>query len=390
MKILFLSRWFPYPPNNGSKLRIYNLLQGLSRHHEVTLLSFRDHSDVKIEMSALQKLCGNLISVPYKSFNPKSYQARLGFFNFTPRSVIATFSEEMKQQIERALSTETYDVVIASQIDMAGYCQYFSHLPAIFEEVEVAVLYERFAKAASPWQRLRAGLTWAKHKHYLNSLFKNFDVCTVVSDLERQLLSQKVNGKPSIEVIPNCVDLADYAQTHEIPQPDTLIFTGSFSYFPNYEAMVWFLDKVYPIIQAQVPDVRLFITGDHMNRALPPVSNITLTGFVEDIHPLIARAWCSVVPLHIGGGTRLKILEAMALGTPVIATSKGAEGLEVQAGRHLLIADTPETFAYETIRLLKETELRQQLADNARQLIRDRYDWAVVMPRFLDLVEQYG
>jgi glycosyltransferase involved in cell wall biosynthesis len=115
---------------------------------------------------------------------------------------------------------------------------------------------------------------------------------------------------------------------------------------------------------------------------------VTLTGFVDDVRPLIAQSWISVVPLHTGGGTRLKILEAMALGTPVVATSKGAEGLDVQSGRHLLIADTPEAFAQSAIRLLKEPELRRQLAKSAYQLIREKYDWAVVIPRFLALTER--
>jgi glycosyltransferase involved in cell wall biosynthesis len=152
--------------------------------------------------------------------------------------------------------------------------------------------------------------------------------------------------------------------------------------------MVWFLREVYPHVQAQVTDVRLSITGDHADRPLPPASNVALTGFVDDVRPLIARSWGSVVPLHTGGGTRLKILEAMALGTPVVATPKGAEGLDVQDGEHILIADTPETFAQQVIHLLKKPELRQQLADNAHQLIREKYDWEVVLPRFLDLIER--
>jgi len=173
-----------------------------------------------------------------------------------------------------------------------------------------------------------------------------------------------------------------------MPEPGTLIFTGSFRYFANHDAMVWFLGQVYPRIQAQAPDVHLTITGDHANLPLPCTEGVTLTGFVEDVRPLIATAWISVVPLRLGGGTRLKILEAMALGTPVIATSKGAEGLEAQQEEHLLIADTPEAFVEAVVRVLKEPELRRRLTDNAYQLVRDKYDWAVVMPRFLNLVER--
>jgi polysaccharide biosynthesis protein PslH len=152
--------------------------------------------------------------------------------------------------------------------------------------------------------------------------------------------------------------------------------------------MVWFLHEVYPHIQAKIPDIHLIITGNHANRSLPSASNVTLTGYVDDIRPLIARSWISVVPLHTGGGTRLKILEAMSLRTPVVTTPKGAEGLDVQAGQHLLIADTPEAFAQAVVRLLQDPALRRQLASDAYQLVREKYDWMVIMPHFLELVER--
>jgi glycosyltransferase involved in cell wall biosynthesis len=378
MRILFLSRWYPYPPIHGSKLRIYHLLTGLAQKYEITLLSFFEESDAPVNTKALETICREVHVVPWKPFNPGSLRARLGFSSLTPRSVIDTFSPEMKQCIAQILSAEDYDMVVASQIYMAVYGQYFHHLPAIFEEVESGWLYEH----------LRHGLTWAKHSRFLAALVKNFKLCTVVSDREYQILSRAVNGYKSIEVVPNCVELKNYLDIQETPQPDTLIFTGAISFMPNYEAMVWFLGQVYPHVQAQVPEVKLTITGDPARRRLPPARNVTQTGFVNDVRPLIARAWGSLVPIHSGGGTRLKILEAMALGTPVVATSKGAEGLDVQPGQHLLIGDTPESYAREVVRLLKEPELRRHLVNNAAQLIREKYDWAVVMPRFLELVEQ--
>jgi sugar transferase (PEP-CTERM/EpsH1 system associated) len=390
MKILFLSRWYPYPPNNGAKLRIYNLLRSLGQDHEVTLLSFNDQPTHLPDISALQPLCQEVQVVPWKPFDPQSQRAWLGFLSLTPRSVVDTYSTVMRMRIEQTLSTAEYDMVIASSMGMAAYGLYFHGLPALLEEVQLGELYEQFAHAPSLWYRFRYGLTWLKLCRYLTTILRNFRVCTVVSNQERQLLSKAIPGYRSVEVIPNCVNLTSYNEVQEIPQPNSLIFTGAFSFYPNYEAMVWFLQEIYPRIQADVPNVRLTITGHHANHPLPPASNVTLTGFVDDVRPFIAGAWASVVPLHIGGGTRLKILEAMALRTPVVATSKGAEGLDVQAGRHLLLADSPESFAQEVIRLLKEPSLRQQLADQAYELVRTKYDWAVTMPRFLELVEQVG
>jgi glycosyltransferase involved in cell wall biosynthesis len=167
-----------------------------------------------------------------------------------------------------------------------------------------------------------------------------------------------------------------------------LIFTGSFGFGPNYDAMTWFLREVYPRIQAEVPDVSLTITGDHKNLPLPPATNVTLSGFVDDIRPLLAAAWLSLAPIWSGGGTRLKILEAMALGTPVVATSKGAEGLDVEHNVHLLIADTPQTYAEAVLQILRQPELRERLAACAYELVRQKYNWPTVMPRFLDLVDR--
>jgi len=390
MRILFLSRWYPYPPSNGSKLRIYNLLRGLADCHEVTLISFADEPDGELDLVGLQSLCRNIQIVPWKPFQPESSKALLGFFNPKPRSFIDTFSSKMKECIEQELSSNIYDAVIASQIDMAAYSPFFRQTPALFEEIEVGVHYEQFMQAASLRHRLRYGLTWLKHRHYLSSLLHNFQACTVVSEKERRTIAPIVNGSTITEVIPNCINLADYRGFQDPVQPNTLIFTGAFSYFPNYEAMKWFLANVFPLIQSQNRNVHLTITGNHGNRSLPPATNVTLTGFVDDVRPLIARSWVSIVPLHTGGGTRLKILEAMALGTPVVATSKGAEGLDAIADEHILIADTPNAFAKAVLRLLNESELRQRLSNNAYRLVQDKYDLAISMPNFLSLVEQVG
>ena len=191
----------------------------------------------------------------------------------------------------------------------------------------------------------------------------------------------------NVTVIPNCINLADYSAVRTELQPFSLIFTGSFRYMVNYDAMVWFLQNIYPLIRSEVPDVHLTITGDPAGQTLPSMVGVTQSGFVPDVRPLIASAWATVVPLLSGGGTRLKILEAMALGTPVISTTKGAEGLDAKHGDSVLIADEPKEFASAVIRLFKEPGLREHLADNALQVVREQYDWAGVMPQFMRLID---
>ena len=186
--------------------------------------------------------------------------------------------------------------------------------------------------------------------------------------------------------------------THQSTNPPThqstnlpthqLIFTGAFTYHVNYEGALWFVERVLPLVQAQISHVRLTITGNHADLPFPQIEAVVRTGFVDDVRPLIAGADVCVVPIWQGGGTRLKILEAMALGTPVVATSKGAEGLDAQSGIHLLIADQPAAFADAVVQLLTDPSLRQRLAEHGRTLVEQHYSWSLVMPRFLHLVER--
>ncbi len=387
MRMLFLSRWLPYPPQNGSKLRIYSLLRGLCAHHDVTLLTFNETPNVPPDLTVLKQICADVQVVPYRAFAPGSWQAKVGFFSTRPRSAIDTYSPEMALHIERILANGDFDLVIASQIDMADYYQSFAAYPAIFEEVEVGLNYEQRTRA-DIWQRWHYSLGWVKKKHYLARLLPNFRVSTAVSEQEKELLRQHVAPDyNSIEVIPNCVNLSDYDDVDVAPQPNSMIFAGSFTYGPNYEAMVWFLKEVYFRIQMQLSGVHLTITGNHADKPLPPASNVTLTGFVDDVRPYIQSSWLSLAPIWQGGGTRLKILESIALRTPVVATSKGAEGLNLKPEEHILIADTPEAFAQAVLRLLQDPGLRQRLSDEAYEQVSRQYDWAAVLPRFLDLVE---
>jgi glycosyltransferase involved in cell wall biosynthesis len=387
-RILFLSRWFPYPPGNGSKLRIYHLLRALATRHEVTLLSFNDQPDKPVDVTGLEAICEAVHVIPWRPYNPASNRARSGYFTNTPRFLIDTFSPAMQHCLEETLAHGRTDLIIASQIDMAAYAPFFGGVPALFEEAEVGTLYEQFVHASSWKGKGRYGLTWSKHRRYLAGLLQKFRACTVVSAQEKALLETAVSPHIPIEIIPNCINLNDYNEVCKTAVPNTLIFTGSFTYEPNYEAMCWFLQEVFPLVRAQIPDAHLTITGNHANRPLPTLENVTLSGFVADIRPYLARSWVSLVPIWTGGGTRLKILEAMALRTPVIATTKGAEGLTAVDGKQLLMADGEEEFATAVIQLLQNPTLRQQLAQNGYDLVKRQYDWSVIAPCFLKVVER--
>jgi polysaccharide biosynthesis protein PslH len=386
MKILFISRWFPYPPNNGAKLRILHLLQGAASQHEVFLLSFSDNPEKDSQPSQIHTICREVRTVLWKEYQPTSLQALLGLFSLEPRSLADTYSDQMAAEIIQIQNKETFDLVITTEWQLLAYRHLFLHQPVLFEELEMGVFYGNYRNATRLLARLRHGLTWAKHRLFLSRAVSDDQVCTVVSEHEKQLLAQIKNHNRSIHVIPNGVMVKEYADIHAEPQPNQIIFTGSFRYFANYEAAVWFIKEVFPLIQAQVPQAALTITGDPAGLKVPANRAVRVAGFVDDVRPYIARATVSIAPLQIGGGTRLKILEAMAIGTPVVSTSKGAEGLDAQDGHNILIADRPDDFARCVVSLFRDAALCRQLAQNAKQLVQSRYDWDVIMPEFLKVV----
>lgn len=388
MNILFLSRWFPFPPDNGSKLRIYHLLKGLSQFHTVTLLSFSDRPVPSPERMRQYEISSETQVVPWAEFNGKSMKSRLGFFSPTPRSLVDTYSPQMESLIRAALKKKNFDIVIASQLSMASYFSCFRNVPALFEEIELGALYEQVLKEHHLLKRLRYYLSWLKFRRYLSHLLDNFQSGTVVSQVESRILEGNLPKNGKVEVLPNCVDLRDYQNVTVHKKNNHIVFSGSFTYRPNHHAMQWFIQHVFPLVLREVPDAHLLITGDHAGLPIPNMRNVTLAGYVDDIRPLIASCDVSIAPIWSGGGTRLKILEAMAIGTAVVATSKGAEGLDVENGKHILIADEPRRFAEHVIELLRDRDLRKYISSNAARLVKDSYDWQVIMPRFLRLVEK--
>jgi len=389
MRILFISRWFPYPPDNGSKNRVYHLLKSLADSHQVDLISFASEEVTDAQFVEIRRYCRSVEVVQYRPFRTNRWKAMLGFFSDAPRSVIDTHSEKMGRLVEKAVYKRNYNLIIASQIDMISYAVAVPSIPKVLEEIELTVLYERFVKQTHPVKRLRSAMTWWKLSRYVARLMHRFNGCTVASENERALLSQ-ILTVPNICVVPNGVDMRQPLTGRGSPQPNTLIYAGSLTYDANFDAVNYFLREILPQIRTECPSVRLFVTGGLEGvplERLPNSDSLVFTGYVDDVRPLVASSWASVAPLRIGGGTRVKILESLAVGTPIVATSKGAEGLELTPGRDLLIADTPSDFAHATVRLLRDADLRTTLSQNGRQAVEARYDWTQIGQQFVQFVE---
>lgn len=389
MNILFLSAWCPLPADNGSKLRISQLLRGLARGHTVDLLSFAPQPPDAESLRELRALCREVALVPETPFAGRPVGRLVGLLSSRPRSVVANHSPAMAAAARaRAGARPGYDLVIASELHMAPYALLLPGVPRILEGLELAAIRDQ-QRGAGPRARLRYGLTWWKTHRYVAGLLRRFQGASTVSPLELELLRPLApDGAPLLEV-PNGVDLAACAGDHGPPAPDTLIYPGAISYHANYDAVEFFARDILPRIRAERPAVELAVTGraaPEQIAALPAGAGLRFTGFLDDVRPAVARAWAEVVPLRVGSGTRLKVLEALALGTPVVSTAKGIEGLDLQPERDLLLGDTPEAFARQTLRLLASPELRARLSAQGRAAAA-RYDWDRSVAALEQLIE---
>ncbi len=376
--LLFLSRWYPYPPHNGARIRVFNLLKALSEEYAVDLLSFAEEEILPQHQEALQEVCRRVETVPYRPFQSGSGRALLGFLAPRPRFLVDTYHPEITRQMRTLQAESSYALVLGSEIDMLPYLEAVNDIPAVLEELEISTPYDAWRSEKRFLPRLRRGLTWRKLNFYLRRALPRLDGCTTVSEVERERIRRIAPAAPPIQVVPNGVDTEHYQGNHGAPEPDTLVYNGALTYEANFDAMAYFLRDIYPLVRARRPQVRLRITGKTDGvpvERLPLDEGVTLTGYVDDIRPVVARSWITIVPLQVGGGTRLKILESLALGTPVVSTSKGAEGLALEDGKHLLIADTPQAFSQAVVRLLEDPHLRARLGETGRERVRQLYDW---------------
>lgn len=391
MRILALSTWWPEPADNGSRMRIMQLLRQLAARHELHLIAFTQDPPAETRRDELSALCASVAAIERPRGQIRFVDRLASLAVSEPASVRVTWSREMAQAVAAAGARLRPDVVVAFQIDMAPYARLLEGAPRILEELEVSFLLEHYRQHRDPRRRLRYLLTALQHRRYVSSLLRAFAAVTVVSRHEAELVGRLARGRsPEVAIIPNGADVEGCRAYRYDPEPDTMIYPGALSYDANLDAARHFLGAIMPLILRERPAARLRITGrstPEQRAALPPSPGVEHTGYVDDVRALIARSAVEVVPLRQGGGTRLKILEALALGTPVVSTAKGAEGLDLVGGRDLVIADSPEEFAAATVELLARPELRARLSAVGRLAVAAQYDWRAIGGRLVALVE---
>jgi polysaccharide biosynthesis protein PslH len=385
-KLLFLSQTLPYPPDSGTAIRSYNVLRLLARDYDVTALCFYRRAttpDLAGSLGALRALVPVVEAFPIEQEHSR---ARLLWDH--ARSVLtgraytafayesAAFTQALRSHLER----ERFALAHLDSLDLGVYVPALAGVPviAVHQNVESALLRRRAANETSAarraYLRLQARLMEKEERRWSARVALNL----AVSDADAAELRALVPNA-RFEMIPNGVDVDTFVPSR-VAAKDGIVFVGGMSWFPNADALEFFDEEILPLVRTRDEKVKVTWVG----RAKPEViaryatRGIQLTGHVDDIRPYVAKAACYVVPLRIGGGTRLKILDAWAMGKAVVSTSVGCEGLEAVDGQNILIRDDPAAFAAAVTTVLHDTGLRAALERNARVTAEQRYSWDVI------------
>ena len=394
MKILFLTPRFPYPLDGGTNLRNFRLIQAASREHEVSLLSFLDRPIRPTDLEPVEALCHRVEPRPAPAHDTtRRLAGTLG--SPLPDMAIRRWSPHFALTLRSFLQQERPDVVQAEGIEMARYLALCRGARRIFDEHNVEYLLQRRAyeldrTAPRRWPLAAYSLVQARRlARFEQAACRLADRVVAVSDEDAGALASLEPGG-RYAVVPNAIDTHAYPRRRERPSARPgLLFTGTLDFRPNVDAADWFLDEVFPRVRVRHPEARAFVVGRAPRRALVARgqrdASIAVTGPVESIQPYWERASVYVLPMRVGGGVRFKALEAMAAGVPIVSTPLGMEGIAAEPGRHYLAVETAADFADAVGRLLNDAALRAALAERARELVRERYDWRVVAPALLSV-----
>jgi sugar transferase (PEP-CTERM/EpsH1 system associated) len=395
MRILFLTPQLPYPPYQGTALRNWGLIAGLAPRHRVGLLSFLAPQQDPQPAPPLLAACAAIETVPQPA---RPLLRRLRDLALTPLPDMALRLESpvFRERLSAWLAREPFDVVHVEGIELAPYLDVLETARPrpfiLFDDHNCEALLQKRAFLTDLPNPLRwhgaaySLVQWLRLRQYEAQACRRADHTVAVSQADADALQALAPG-PAPTVIPNGIDLALY-RPDLAPAPGmgaaSLVFTGKMDFRPNVDAVLWFARRVLPRIRQSVPQARLWVVGQRPHRRLAPLRHdpaITVTGWVEDVRPYIAGAVLYVAPLRMGGGTRLKLLEAMAMERALVATSLGAEGFPVTDGQELLLADDPESYAEAVVTLLQDPDRRTALGRAARAFVQARYDWKVLVPR---------
>ena len=389
LNILYVSPMPASPPRFGAQARMHGLMTELARRHDLTaVMQFDNEFDVEECRRAMQAYCRNVVLVPRPCVGEG-----LGKRLLQLRSLASSRSWERRlaaaSEIQPALDRALRYVVrfVNMEFSFLGECnlrqapgnQKLPRLVVNSHNIDYELARQYAREGSSLAHRLYAGINWRKLRREELGTYRDADgVYLCSAEDERRLLNAIPGARTS--VIPNAADVEYFQPRHTDPPPDgrTVVFFGLLSYAPNVDGVMYFVQKIWPRVAAAHPEARLKIIGGKPPPSLQLLAGprVELTGFVPDLRPHLAAAAAVVVPLRLGGGTRLKIVEAMAMGKAIVSTTLGAEGIKAIPGRDLLVEDQSEAFADAVNGLLADPELAARIAQSARSLAVRRSSWS--------------
>ena len=384
MNILLLTQVMPYPPDSGPKIKTYNVIKYIARHHRVTLASFV-RGDQSEHARHLERYCQAVHTVPMERGAMRDcWYMGLSFLIGQPFMILRDDRRAMRDLIDRLGAEQLFDVVHADQLNMG---QYAERVPGAFKILDAHnalwLLYQRLWETMSPGPRKwLLGRDWRLLKSYEGRLVREFDAVLAVSREDKAAL-QEAAGQPvdaaSTTVIPIAIDTDKVAVVEREAEPRHVLHIGTMYWPPNIDGVNWFIREVYPLIRRERPDVQFDVVGSRPPDDLVALNEaglgISVTGYVADPTPYFQRAALMVVPLRAGGGMRVKILNALAQGIPIVSTTLGHEGIAVTPGQDILVGDTAESFAAKVLQVLNDPDLGSRLATSGRRMAEQTYDY---------------
>lgn len=397
MRVLFLTQIVPYPPDSGPKVKTYHVLRYLAeRGYNVTLLSFVRPAETT-HLDALKKVCAEVYAVPMRrSISADVRALPTSLLSGQPFLVTRDARPEMTRRIKELTRSRRYDLVHADQLTMAQFALQAEGPRRVFDAHNaVWSIVERSAQTAPVFLRPVLSMETRRTRRYEGELVRGFDHTLVVSDVDRDNLLRAAAGGNSnsqgewaarLTVIPIAVDCRALAPVRRTEGSTNILTASTLFYPPNADGVRWFAREVYPLVRRQVPEATLTIVGPRPPRdiaalAVEQAPQIKVTGYVPDLVPYLRAAAVMVVPVRSASGMRVRILEALARGVPVVTTTTGVEGIAARDQEHLLIADSPQDFAAAVARVIRDPDLGCRLAAQGRALAEREYDWQVALPK---------
>jgi sugar transferase (PEP-CTERM/EpsH1 system associated) len=404
MRMLWLKSDLLLPLDKGGKLRTWHLMRHLARRHEITYLAFAEPGTKASDVAGMQQVAARVETIeraePAKG-TPRFYtDAALHLVDPLPYAVGKYRSRAFRRRVTALVAEQPFDLIVCDFLFPAVNLPKHLPCPAVmFTHNVESEIWRRHADTRTGISKLLYGAQHRRMLRYEGRTLARFDGVLAVSGVDRDTFARLYPGaiKHPVHVVQTGVDTEYFSP---VPGPQSpvpsraLVFTGSMDWLPNEDAMLFFCRDVLPLIRAEEPETTLTIVGRTPTPAVKKLADdcpgVRVTGRVDDVRPFMRDASVYIVPLRIGGGTRLKIFEAMAMGKAVVSTTVGAEGLPVRDGEHVAIADEPHAFARAVVGLLRDPARRASLEATARALVMAHYDWSAVAGELESALERFA